>query len=339
MRQMMKILSVWLMGCLALLLPFDESEGAREYDGLCAAIKMEIAQELALERIGFLATLRITNNEVDASITGFSARLTFENPSLSESDSRNDASDLFFVQPPEVVGVTDIDGTGIIFPGETAVITWFIIPEISAGGTTPDGIRYLVGAELGGAIYGNRIAPEILAVLPDNIWVRPEPQLDITYFQPRDVDGDDPFTTDVVETPVPFSLGVLVKNVGYGQANKVRVVSEQPRIKENILNALIIPQLIGARIDGSNFVPDATAAILRQVAIFISGTNVDVDPSGTFLTCDCDLVMAELGYMDVVVQTAGCPDGILLNELLIVLPGPALFNPSFESPPLPGPPS
>ncbi|RMG93602.1 MAG: hypothetical protein D6708_05105, partial [Candidatus Dadabacteria bacterium] len=225
------------------------ARAAQQFQGVCAVVKIEILQELTLERIGFLATLEITNNEVDASITNFSAELTFENPRLSTEDEVNDASDLFFVQPPKLTGIEAIDGTGIIRPGQTARIEWFIIPKIAAGGTTPDGVIYRVGARLAGYLNGEPIPPELLVVIPDTITVKPEPQLEITYFQPRDVQGDDPFTPDVVESPIPFTLGVLVKNAGYGPARKVKVVSEQPRIVENLQRLLLVAQLIGARVD------------------------------------------------------------------------------------------
>jgi len=55
---------------------------AQQYQGVCSQVKMEILQELTLERVGFLATLEITNNEGDASITDFSAALTFQQQSL-----------------------------------------------------------------------------------------------------------------------------------------------------------------------------------------------------------------------------------------------------------------
>jgi len=225
------------------------SYGAQQYQGLCARVKIEILQELTLERVGFLATLEITNNEGDADITDFSAMLTFENPRLSAEGNPNDASALFFVQPPELEGIDAIDGTGIIPPTKTAVIKWFIIPKIAAGGTDVSGIRYRVGAKLAGSIYGQEIAPEVLEVIEDTIVVRPEPQLEVTYFQPRDVVGDDPFTMDVVESPIPFTLGVLVKNVGYGMAWRVKIESQQPRIVENREGLLLIAQLLGCRVD------------------------------------------------------------------------------------------
>jgi hypothetical protein len=58
-------------------------------------VKIEILQELTLERIGFLASLEITNNEGDAPITNFSAKLTFENLELSDDETNKDSSSLF----------------------------------------------------------------------------------------------------------------------------------------------------------------------------------------------------------------------------------------------------
>jgi len=232
---------------LMMLLQSTNLQSAQQFQGLCSFVKIEILQELALERIGFLATLEITNNEGDASITDFSAGLTFQ---IYDADGNIvDVSDKFFVQPPTVTGISDVDGTGIIAPAQTATISWFIIPKITAGGESAAGLQYQVGAQLAGSLYGEQLAPEILSVIPDTITVKPEPQLDITYFQPRDVDGDDPFTTEIVETPVPFTLGVLVNNVGFGRANNIRIKSEQPRIVENLQGLLVVPQLIGARVD------------------------------------------------------------------------------------------
>ena len=236
-----------LMLMFLLVFPIGSVWAAQQFQGLCSYIRIEIKQELALERIGFLATLDVTNNEGDAVLTDFSAGLTFSQTDVEGNTV--DVSDKFFVQPPELSGISSIDGAGLIEPGETATVSWFIIPKITAGGESPVGIDYDVGAELAGSLYGNEIDPSVLLVIPDTITVRPEPQLDITYFQPRDVDGDNPFTTDIVETPIPFTLGVLVKNSGFGQANQVVIKSEQPKIVENIEDLLVIPQLIGARIN------------------------------------------------------------------------------------------
>ncbi len=242
------IVLAMIMLAMMLIVPVvNKTYAAQQYQGLCSYVKIEILQELTLERIGFLATLSVTNNEGDGSITNFSASLTFEREGAG--GEMEDASHLFFVQPPKIRGVSSIDGSGIISPGQTAIIEWFIIPKLSAGGTTPEGLRYYVGALLAGSIYGMEISQDVFRVLPDTITVKPDPELEITYFQPRDVDGDNPFTPDIVETPIPFTLGVLVSNVGYGVARKVKIASEQPRIVENLQGLLVVPQLLGARVD------------------------------------------------------------------------------------------
>ena len=52
------------------------------------------------------------------------------------------------------------------------------------------------------------------------------------YFLEREVYSDDPFT-DEIEPAVPFSLGVMIKNIGFGTAGDVTITSSQPTIIEN----------------------------------------------------------------------------------------------------------
>ena len=223
-------------------------EAARQFDRLCSVVKLEIAQELAMERTGFLAILEITNNEPDATLTDFSAALTFRTAADDLADPE-DAAHLFFVQPPVIEGVAGIDGSGFIAPGQTAVISWFLMPAVTAGGEDPHGVLYEIGVRLGGAIYGTPLAPEDMPVFPDAITVLPDPRLEIVYFQPHHVLGDNPLTRDVVEAPVPFTLGVLVKNVGFGAARQVSILSEQPRVVESEQGLLMVPQLLGTQVN------------------------------------------------------------------------------------------
>ena len=60
---------------IVLLLTAPGVHAAQQYQGLCSYVKIQILQELTLERIGFLATLEVTNNEGDGSITDFVCRL------------------------------------------------------------------------------------------------------------------------------------------------------------------------------------------------------------------------------------------------------------------------
>jgi beta propeller repeat protein len=222
----------------------------QQYQGVCAQIKMVISQQLTLERVGFLATLQITDNDGTDPITDFAANLTFENALLSSSGATNDSSSLFFVQPPTVQNIQSINGGGVIGPSQTATISWFIIPKTNAAGTDPNGIKFQVGANLSGKFRGVELPATTLQVFPATITVQPEAQLQISYFTPRDVTADDPFTPQV-ESPIPFTFGVLVKNVGYGAARKVIINSQQPKITDNKQNLLIVAQLLGSRVNDS----------------------------------------------------------------------------------------
>ncbi len=239
-----------LLVLLGLLLGLPGGSLVAQNQGVCARVKIVILQELTLERIGFEATLEVTNNDGEEPITDFSAQLTFENPILSTDTTPHDATPFFFVRAPVLENINAADGTGIIAPTRKATLKWFIIPKIAAGGQDPNGVRYKVGCNLAGRIRGVEIPKDILFAIPDDIYVKPEPQLEITYFQPREVFADDPFTPEV-EAPEPFTLGVLVKNAGYGFARKLQIDSQQPRIVENRRNLLLVAQLLGTRVNDS----------------------------------------------------------------------------------------
>jgi beta propeller repeat protein len=257
-----------------------------QQQGLCAQIKISISQDLTLERIGFLATLQITDNDPSDPITGFAANLTFENPLFSTNGVVNDSSGMFFVQPPTLQNVTAVDGTGIIAPGATATVSWFIIPTVNAGGTTPLGVLYNVGAALGGSIHGVAIPATTLEVIPAPITVQPDAQLQITYFTPRDTIGIDPFTGQ--GSSIPFDFGVLVQNVGYGPAKSVVVQSQQPKIVQNSGNLLIVAQLLGSSVNDAamsnanltvnvgDLNPGQTAKGVWDMITTLSGTFVSV---------------------------------------------------------------
>ncbi|HSH09284.1 MAG TPA: hypothetical protein VK995_02780, partial [Oceanipulchritudo sp.] len=236
---------LWLLG----LLP-TAAIAQQQFQGTCARVRIEILQTLTTERIGFEATLEITNNQSEDALTNFAAELTFENSLLSSAEGVNDSSDMFFVRQPTLTNINRIDGSGIIAPTQTAIVRWFIIPKPSAGGTTPVGIFYRVGCKLGGKMGGVDIPQDQILVIPDTIQVKPEPRFNITYFQPRDVQGDDPFTEEV-ESPIPFTLGVLVHNTGYATAKNVNIESQQPKIVENKQGLLLVAQLLGARVQDS----------------------------------------------------------------------------------------
>jgi len=316
----MKLLRFALsIGCLWLAL---SASAQTQQSGLCAPVKMVILQQLTLERVGFLATLQVTDNDPDNPITGFTANLTFSNPQQTSNGVPNDASSLFFVQPPTLKSVTDISGNGIIGPGQTATVSWFIIPTTAAGGTNATGVQYSVSASLSGQFNGQPIPASSLLVIPATITVQPDAQLEITYFQPRDVTGMDPYTG--LGSPIPFTFGVLVQNVGYGPAHAVQIASQQPKITSNVNDLLLVAQLLGSRVNDSalaaanltvnlgDLQPGHAAKGAWDMITSLSGTFLSVNASYTHSTAlggqETSLIKSVNAYL-------------FLHEVLDDLPG------------------
>jgi len=249
-------LAVWLWSWLCTQLAFlalypGSSRGA---DSLCASVKIEIAQELTLERQAFDARMKINNGLDTIALENVGVTVQFAdddgNPVLATSDP-NDTSALFFIRLDSMDGISDVSGAGTVAPASAAEIHWLIIPAAGAAGNQPQGKRYQVGATLRYGLGGEQKDVE---VAPDTITVTPQPRLVLDYFLTKDVFADDPFTAQI-EPPEPFTLGVRVKNNGFGAARRVAIDSAQPRIVENSLGLLIGFSLTGSSIDDQPAAP------------------------------------------------------------------------------------
>ena len=235
---------VWKLG-LALLLASTAWGVQAEEDSVCALVKIEIKQELTLERQGFEAIMQINNALPEKSLTNVEVKVNFTNAAgdtvLASSDP-NSKEAAFFIRQAEISDISAVDGTGELAAGKSARIRWLIIPAPGTAGEQEAGTLYLVGATLNYKLDG---VASTLDVAPDTIYVKPMPQLSLDYFLPAEVVGDDAFT-DAIEPPVPFSLGVRVRNNGNGVARKVKIDSAQPKIVENNQGLLINFELLGS---------------------------------------------------------------------------------------------
>ena len=215
---------------------------------VCATVKIEIKQELTLERQAFDAKMRITNTLDTLSIDNVQINVTFEdqtgNAVLATSDT-SDTNAKFFIRIDSLDGISDVSGNGSVAPGTAAEIHWLIIPAPGSAEGSPTGTLYFVGAKLDYTLGG---APESVTVTPDFITVKPLPLLTLDYFLEKEVKGDDPFTPQI-EPIEPYTLGVRVQNNGQAPAENVRIESAQPKIIENEQGLLIGFKIIGSTID------------------------------------------------------------------------------------------
>ncbi|HPC19363.1 MAG TPA: hypothetical protein PL039_04085 [Kiritimatiellia bacterium] len=215
---------------------------------MCAEVKIEISQDLTLERQAFDAMMRISNGLDELSLSNVTVTVHFadaEGVAVTATSDPNDTNALFFIRMDSLQGISALSN-GVVQPASIAVIHWLIVPAQGAGGTNTLGRYYSIGATLSYAIQDRS---GTINVNPDTILVRPMPMLALDYFLPSQVYGDDPWTPEI-ESPMPFTLGVRVRNSGAGDARNLKIESAQPRIVENELGLLVGFELLGSEIHG-----------------------------------------------------------------------------------------
>lgn len=244
-----------ILGTLLGLLLVVISTGSKAQEALCAEVKIEILQELTMERQGFEALMRITNSLDSFSLENVSVKVFFSdangNPVVATSNTAA-SNAAFFIRKDDSKDISGLqegaDGylhAGSIAPKKVGEMRWLIIPTANAAGQTKDGKLFSVGAELKYS-YGGK--EEVVNVAADTIVVKPQPALTLDYFLTQEIVGDDGFT-QAVEPAEPYTLGVRINNNGFGVAKSVKIESAQPRIVENKQGLAVNFKILGSYIN------------------------------------------------------------------------------------------
>ena len=242
-----------------------------EEAGVCAVVRIRIEQELAVTRVAFLAKLEIENKESSSLVRGSLEII------IVDSDTGEKSTHLFAISNETLSGSLTAGNEGWLLPSEgLGSMEWLIIPYSEAA---PKSDRtYDVGGILRYSVDNENIT---IRLLPAPITVTPDPSLSVHYFWERFVIGDDPFT-DERENSVPFTLGVAVKNAGYGTASSLQITSGQPEIVENEkglhIGFMIINAVIGNKSTDpfltlmfGDLPPDSTAVARWQMISSLQG--------------------------------------------------------------------
>ncbi len=120
-------------------------------DAVCARVKIEIRQELTLERQAFDAHMRVKNGLSHITLENARVDLIFTdaegNPVPIGSDPENTGA-LFFIRLDSMENIDDVNGNGTVLPSTTADIHWLIIPSPGSSNGLESGTLYYVGARL-----------------------------------------------------------------------------------------------------------------------------------------------------------------------------------------------
>jgi hypothetical protein len=216
-------------------------------EGVPARIRLRLDQTAVLTREAFRATLEV-GNQTDERLEQVGVRLSVR------TESGADAEAMFAVRSPTLDGLTAVDGTGILGPVSSGSAEWILVPTTEAAGAGP--VVYRVSGELTYRHEGNLLTVPLAEVA---ITVHPSPRLVVQYFHERFVYSDDPFTMDVREPAIPYVVGMLVKNEGFGRARNLRIRSGTPQIIRNDQGLLIDFNILATQVNGRNAEPSLLA--------------------------------------------------------------------------------
>lgn len=313
--------TVTIMMCVATGLLFSAQQAVAD-ESVCARVKIEIKQEVTLERQGFDAYMRINNGLADMPLENVRVTVHFADDTgaavLASPDPDNTDA-LFFIRIDSLENISSVDGTGSVAPESSADIHWLIIPAPGASNGLETGKMYMVGATVTYTAAGEE---NTTVVAPDYIFVKPMPELTLDYFLPERVYGDDAFTPEI-EPEIPFSLGLRVINSGSGIAHNFKIDSAKPKIVENNQDLLFAIQITGSTVDDEPVTPSlqvdfgsieaGAASVARWVmTCSLSGEFVDFsaqyshsDELGGELTSLIDHISTHLLIHDVLVDVGG----------------------------------
>ena len=274
-------------------------------ENTCAQVKLEIKQKLVLTRQAFRGTLTIENGSSNA----IEDILVDVNATNMETGFMATSREMQ-ISIEKIEGFEgEKDGAWRLGAGKKGVATILFIPTKYAA---PEKLTtYSFGGTLSfkdGSTTQNR------SLFPVSLQVKPTPELDLTYFMQRDVYGDNPLTTDVVEPVISAEFSVLIHNKGYGDANNVRMITKKPKIVENEKGLLIDFDIISSSLNGG----EKTMALDDDIA-----TQFGTIAAGTASYATWDLTASLMGHFteyDVSVTHVtdyGNPDLSLLDRVTI----------------------
>lgn len=217
-------------------------------DSICARVTLQVSQEAVITRTVFQATLEIDNDSPEF-VENVRVELDIRDASGAPSNIRFDG-----LVTPELFGISDVDGGGIIAPNVTARSIWTIFPTDDAA-PTPEPETYTVGGSFSYLIDGTLVN---VPLYPVTIQVYPDPKLFLKYFLQSPVYSDNPFSTNVIEPAEPFSLGLLVQNSGFGDARNMHITSAQPEIVRNDNQLVIDFRILGGQVGNMPISPSLT---------------------------------------------------------------------------------
>ncbi len=232
---------IWALLFYAIAILSCSEFSAPSFGGVCAKVRLNLTQDAVMTRTAFRARLELINDDNTIPLENISVQVEVTDQLGADQNDR------FQVRVPQLINLSSISGTGSLPPSTSGSASWIIVPNDTAAPNAP--VDYWIGGSLGYSQQGKSVTIPLARV---RITVHPDAALNIKYFLQRDVYADDPFTEQIIEPSIPFSLAVLVQNKGGGAARNLTLSSAQPTIVDNAKGLQVDFKIVSTEIDGQS---------------------------------------------------------------------------------------
>ncbi|MBQ5895221.1 MAG: carboxypeptidase regulatory-like domain-containing protein [Bacteroidaceae bacterium] len=218
----------------------------KDRSSTCATVTLQIEQKMTMTRQAVRGTLTVYNASESEAMKNVTLNLVVTDPYGNIADSH-----IMEIHTEEKTGFTgedDFESGWELAPKETGVAKILFIPTKYAAPTEP--LQYTFSGSISfiDPFTGLEMTRELEA---ERLTVNPSPNLELVYFMQRDIFGDDALT-DEVEPIVPSQFSLLINNKGYGDATKVKMLTQQPKIIENEKGLLVDIQIESSQLNGGD---------------------------------------------------------------------------------------
>lgn len=210
-------------------------------ENVIVTVKMQFDRLLTLTRQAFEGTLTIENGS-DKPMENIELNLTEKKPDGTLATEKEIAKEY-----QDFTGFTGDKNVGpwTLASGTTGVLKVKFTPTPDAAPIEP--LDYLFGGKLKFTVDGKERQADLVEQV---MTVKPTPLLNLDFFLQRDVIADDPITTDVKEEAEEAEFAVLISNVGYGDANNVKMITANPEIVDNKDGVLLQYSITSSQLNG-----------------------------------------------------------------------------------------
>lgn len=212
---------------------------------VCASVTLEIKHVITLTRPAYRGTLTVFNGHDSVAMTDARLNLVVKNEYGNIATAHE-----FQINAESLEGFggeVSLTSGWTLEAQQTGKATVLFIPTKYAAPTEP--VKYSFGGSLTyiDPFTGLEVTRDLF---PVTLTVNPLPDLELTYLMQRDVYGDDPLTTDVVEPMEEAEFVLIINNKGNSEAKNVRMVTEHPKIIDNEKSLLIDFNIKSSQVNG-----------------------------------------------------------------------------------------